>query len=153
MTKTISRWLSNMSKISFTSSLGNLCQCSIICTAQKCFLVFRGNLLCFSLCPLLLVMVLGAAERSLAPSFLDPPSRTYRQSQAPLKTSCLQAEPAQLPKALLFLLISFLLQRGFRLCHYFSYCFLQMYETVKIHTGDMTSFLLWMDGVHVPSQK
>lgn len=35
-----------------TASLGSLCQCSIIRTAQKCLLVFRQNLLYSSLCPL-----------------------------------------------------------------------------------------------------
>ena len=31
-------------------SLGNLCQCSVTLTVKKCFLMFRGNLLCFRLC-------------------------------------------------------------------------------------------------------
>jgi len=35
-----------------TASLGNPCPRSIICTAPKWFLVFRGNILCSSLCPL-----------------------------------------------------------------------------------------------------
>jgi len=39
-----------------TTSLGKLPQCSVTLTVKKCFLMFRGNLLCFSLCPLPLVL-------------------------------------------------------------------------------------------------
>lgn len=41
------------------TSLGNLCQCFAICTAEKCCLMFIGNLLCSSLCSLPLVLALG----------------------------------------------------------------------------------------------
>jgi len=72
--RTVSRWLLNISKEGdSTASLGNLCQCSV--TAKKCFLMFRGNLLCLSLCPLPLVLSLGATEKSLALSSLHPPFR------------------------------------------------------------------------------
>lgn len=47
-------------------SLGNLCWCSVTLTVQKCFLVFRWNRLCSSLCPLFLVLSLGTMEKSLA---------------------------------------------------------------------------------------
>ncbi|XP_071899763.1 cilia- and flagella-associated protein 20 isoform X3 [Anas platyrhynchos] len=61
-----------------TTSLGNLCQCPITCTAQKCLLKFRRNLLCSSLSPLLLVLALGTTGNSLALSSLHPPfSTTY----------------------------------------------------------------------------
>lgn len=56
-----------------TISLGNLCQHSIICTVQKSFLMFRWNLLYSSLYPLPLVLALGTAENSMAPSSLQPP--------------------------------------------------------------------------------
>jgi len=36
--------------------------------AGKFFLIFRRNFLCFSLCPLPLVLSLGTTEKSLAPS-------------------------------------------------------------------------------------
>jgi len=48
------------------SSLGNLCQCSGSCTAQKCCLMGIRNLLCSSLCPLPLVLALDTSDRSLA---------------------------------------------------------------------------------------
>jgi len=35
---------------------------------KKFFLMFRRNFLCFSLCPLSLVLSLGTTEKSLAPS-------------------------------------------------------------------------------------
>lgn len=62
--------------IDFTTSLGNLCQFLITCTLNKCFLIFRGNLPCFSLCPLPLVLVLCITEKSLALCML--PSGIYR---------------------------------------------------------------------------
>ena len=58
-----------------TASLSNICQCSVSHTAQKCFLVFRGNYLCSSLCLLPLVLALGTIEKSLAPSSWHPPFR------------------------------------------------------------------------------
>jgi len=51
-----------------TTSLGSLGQCSIILRGKKFFLMFSWNFLCFSLCPLPLVLSLGTAEKSLAPS-------------------------------------------------------------------------------------
>lgn len=39
-----------------TASLGTLCQCSGILTVKICLLIFRGNLLCFSVCPLTLIL-------------------------------------------------------------------------------------------------
>lgn len=35
-----------------TASLGNMCQCLVIPTVKKCFLLFRGNFVCSSLCTL-----------------------------------------------------------------------------------------------------
>ena len=58
-----------------TASLGNPCQRSIICTAQKCFLVFRGNLLCPRVCTLAHVLALGNTEKSLVVSSGHPPFR------------------------------------------------------------------------------
>lgn len=54
-----------------TTSLHNVCQCSIMQTAKKFFLVLRKktNLLCYSLHPLSLVLTLGTTENSLAPLY------------------------------------------------------------------------------------
>ena len=51
-----------------TASLGSLFQCSVTLRGKKFLLVFRRNFLCFSLCPLPLVLSLGTTEKSLAPS-------------------------------------------------------------------------------------
>jgi len=56
-----------------TTSLGSLCQCSVTLRGKKFFLMFRQNFLCFSLCPLPLVLSLGTTEKSLAPSSWNPP--------------------------------------------------------------------------------
>lgn len=56
-------------------SLGNLWKCSITCTAQNCFLMVRGSLLCSSLCPVPLVLALSTSDKSLALSALHPPFR------------------------------------------------------------------------------
>jgi len=50
------------------TSLGSLFQGSVTLRGKKFFLMFRRNFLCFSLCPLLLVVSLGTTEKSLAPS-------------------------------------------------------------------------------------
>lgn len=60
-------------KISTTIFLSNLCQHSIVCTVQKRFLMFRWNLSYSSLYPIPLVLALGTAENSMAPSSLQPP--------------------------------------------------------------------------------
>lgn len=39
-----------------TTSLNNLCQCSSTLMVKKCFLIFKLNVLCFSLCLLSLVL-------------------------------------------------------------------------------------------------
>jgi len=51
-----------------TTSLGSLCQCSFTLRGKKFFLMFRRNFLCFSVCPLPLVLSLDTTEKSLAPS-------------------------------------------------------------------------------------
>ena len=67
--RTLSRWVLNISREGdATTSLGNLFQCSITLRGKKFFLMFRWNFLCFSLCPLPLVLLLGTTEKSLAPS-------------------------------------------------------------------------------------
>ncbi|XP_052646855.1 uncharacterized protein LOC128143559 [Harpia harpyja] len=76
--RTVSRQIVTVSKDGdSTTSLGNLCQSLVTLTLKKCFLMFRGNLLCFSLCPLPLVLLLGATEKILAPSFSHPPFSPY----------------------------------------------------------------------------
>jgi len=67
--RTLSRQVLNISKEGdSTTSLGNLFQCSVTLRGKKFFLMFRGNFLCFSLCPLSLLLLLGTTEKSLAPS-------------------------------------------------------------------------------------
>ena len=66
--RTLSRQVLNISREESTTSLGNLFQCSITLRGKKFFLMFRGNFLCFSLCPLSLLLLLGTTEKSLAPS-------------------------------------------------------------------------------------
>ena len=48
---------------------------SVTLAVRTCFLIFRGNLLCFSLWPWPLVLSLSTTEKSLAPSSLHPPLR------------------------------------------------------------------------------
>jgi len=50
-------------------------QCLVTLTVQTCFLMFGGNLLCFILCLLTLVLSLGTTEKSLAASSLCSPFR------------------------------------------------------------------------------
>ena len=49
-----------------TASLGSLGQGSVTLRGKKFFLMFSWNYLCFSLCPLPLVLSLGSTEKSLA---------------------------------------------------------------------------------------
>ena len=51
-----------------TTSLGSLGQGSITLRGKKFFLMFSWSFLCFSLCPLPLVLLLGTTGKSLAPS-------------------------------------------------------------------------------------
>ena len=79
--RTMSRWFLNISKDwGSTASLGNLCGYLVpfmwVCgTVKKCFLMFRGNLLCFSLCPLPLILPLDTTGKSLALPTLQHPFR------------------------------------------------------------------------------
>jgi len=67
--RTLSRRVLNISREGdTTASLGSLCQGSVTLRGKKFFLTFRRNFLCFSLCPLPLVLSLGTTEKSLAPS-------------------------------------------------------------------------------------
>lgn len=62
--RTTFRQLLKMSKEGdCTMYLGKLCQCSITCMAQKCFLVFRWNLLYSTLCPLSHVLALATTKK------------------------------------------------------------------------------------------
>ena len=58
-----------------TTSLGSLFQGSVTLRVKKCFLVFNWNFLCFSLCPLPLVLSLGTTEKSLAKCSSVPSGR------------------------------------------------------------------------------
>ena len=74
--RTLSRWVWNISREGdSTASLGSLYQCSVILRGKKFFLMFSWNFLCFSLCPLPLVLSLGTTGKSLAPSSWHPPCR------------------------------------------------------------------------------
>ena len=74
-----------------TTSLGNLCQCSITFNIKTCYLVFRQNRLCSSLYPLPFVVALGTTEKSLSPSSLHFPFRYFytliRSMSCPLSSS------------------------------------------------------------------
>lgn len=65
LSRPTSRWLLNVSEEDIPQPLGNLCQSSSTHTAQNCFLVFRRNLLCASLCPLSLILAPSTTEKSL----------------------------------------------------------------------------------------
>lgn len=56
-----------------STSLGSLCQLSVIHTAQRCFLILRRNVLFSRLCHLSLVLALSTIGRSLSLSSLYPP--------------------------------------------------------------------------------
>jgi len=67
--RTASRRVLNISREEdSTTSLGSLFQCSSTLRGKKFFLMFRWNFLCFHLCPLPLVLLLGTTEKSLVPS-------------------------------------------------------------------------------------
>ena len=62
--KTLSRWVLNVSREGEpTTSLGILLQCSVTLRVKKFFFMFSWNFLCFSLCPL--PLVLGTTEKSM----------------------------------------------------------------------------------------
>lgn len=59
-----------------TTSLGKMCQYLVTSSKLKtCFLMFSKKVVCLSLCLSLLVMSLGTARKSLAPSSLHTPCR------------------------------------------------------------------------------
>ena len=74
--RTLSRWVLNISREGdSTTSLGSLGQGSVTLRGKKFFLIFRQNFLCFSLCPLPLILLLCTTEMNLAPSSWHPPCR------------------------------------------------------------------------------
>ena len=78
MRNTMSRWLLDIAKDRDSIViLGSLCQCSVTLTVKKCFLMFRGNLLCFILCPLPHVLSLGITGKSLDPSIFTPSLQVF----------------------------------------------------------------------------
>ena len=98
----MSGWFLNIFKDGdSTTPLDNLCQCSVSLTAKQCFLIFRWSHLCFSVCPLPLVLLLDTTEKSLAPSSLHPPFRRLCTLMRFPKPSLLQAEQSRLSWPLL----------------------------------------------------
>ena len=78
--RTLSRRVLNISREGdSTTSLGSLFQGSVTLRGKKFFLMFRRNFLCFSLCPLPLVLSLGTAEKSLGPAKHPAPSASRHQ--------------------------------------------------------------------------
>jgi len=79
--RTVSRQVFNISREGdSTTSLGSLCQCSVTLRGKKFFLMFSWNFLCFSLCPLPLVLSLDTTEKSLplvAPTLWIPAGFGY----------------------------------------------------------------------------
>jgi len=63
-----------------STSLGNLCQCSVTLIVKQGCLMFRWHLLCFSLCPVPLLLSLATTEKSLALSSLHPPFRYFNSA-------------------------------------------------------------------------
>ena len=72
------------------TSLGNLFQCSVTLTVKQCFPMFRWNLLCFSLCPLPLVLSLDTTKKRLASYSLCPP---FRYLYKLIRFCCLFSSP------------------------------------------------------------
>lgn len=99
----ISRWVSNISNGGdSTVSLDNLCQCLATLIAKKYFLMLTENLLCFSLCPLSLVLSLKTPEGRLGLSSLHPPYRNlYKIVRSPSNPSLSCAEQCQLSQPFL----------------------------------------------------
>ena len=76
--RSTSRQLLTLSKDGKSTTSGvNLLQCSVTLREKKCFLMFRGNILCLSLCPVPLVLSLGSTRESLAPFSLHLPFRYW----------------------------------------------------------------------------
>jgi len=70
--RTLSRRVLNISREGdSTASLGSLFQGSVTLRGKKFFLMFRQNFLCFNLCPLPLVLLLGTTEE-FGPILLTP---------------------------------------------------------------------------------
>lgn len=110
----MTKWLLYTSKeVNPTIFLGNLSQCLVNLTSKKCFLIFIGNLLCFSLCPLPLILSLGITEKSLALSFFHPLQVFTHTNKIPLEPSLLQAKQSQLSQ---IFLTKEMLQSLCRLC-------------------------------------
>lgn len=63
----------NVQREDYTTSMGDVCQCSAMLTVKKWFLLFRWNLLHSGLFPLSCVLLLGSIEETLAPLFLQVP--------------------------------------------------------------------------------
>ena len=103
LSRTVSRQLLNISEGGdSTTALGKLCQCLVTPAVKKWFLMFRGNLPCFSWCPLPLVLALGTTKRSLAPTPLHPPLRyLYTLIRSAPEPSLLQAQQSQLSQPFL----------------------------------------------------
>ena len=87
-----SKVLNNSKDGDSTTSLGNLCQCSVTLTEGQFPLPFRQHLLCFSLCPRPLVLSLDTTEKSLALSTVHYPFRHLYTLMWPSEPSLLQAE-------------------------------------------------------------
>lgn len=72
--RTMPRQLLNISNVCDSiTSLDNLCRCSVTLTGKKWFLIFRGKLLHFSLCPSALFLSLGTTGKSLGLSSFPSP--------------------------------------------------------------------------------
>jgi len=67
-----------------TSSVGSLYQCSVTLRVRKHFLTFRGNLLCFCLCPLPLTCHWAPLKSQMQQLSLCIPPSTLPKSSFPL---------------------------------------------------------------------
>jgi len=109
-----SRWVLNIAREGDSAiPLGSLFECSVTLKVKKFYLVFRWNFLCFSLCPLPLVLLLGTTEES-GPILLTPTLEIFLSiDEIPSQLSLLQAKQAQLPQ---LFLMGKMLQSPHHLC-------------------------------------
>lgn len=87
--RTVSTWFLMSRERHSTTSLGNLCQFSVNYSVKKCFLTFRRNPLCFSLCPLSLVLLLGTTENSVPLNSLHPEDSKGQQASCCFQMACI----------------------------------------------------------------
>ena len=149
--RTASRQVLNISREGVSkTALGNLFQCSVILRGKKFFLMFRWNFLCFSLCPLPLVLSLGSTEKSLAPSSWLTLQIFISIYKVPSQPSLLQAEQAQLPQP--FLVGEILLSPHHLRCFFFliAFCWSLVNEVFTFLIKEPAKLIHWYIYFEIP---